>query len=204
MSSLTVSDRFPTVSDPLNPGFSPFSPFSENGDKEPIDQSDLLRRLIKSDRPPSVSDLQEMTLSAAAATLSNRDVRGRFTLGCNPGLGRPRKQANRTYVSALSLIQRVCDMDDTKFAWNSIVDRMGPSAAQEFLEDLEAEKGEVAFRHLALEAIRKAIAEVANPQPLRITKKRLSKRKTKMRVAKNDTITKSSRRRRPLSSSTTA
>jgi hypothetical protein len=44
-------------------------------------------------------------------------------------------------------------MDHSVTAWKSIVNRLGPSGAREFLRDLEAEQGPISFRHLALRAI---------------------------------------------------
>lgn len=43
----------------------------------------------------------------------HRNSLGRFTKGCRPGPGRPRKTAPRSYVPPLSLYQRVIDMDNS-------------------------------------------------------------------------------------------
>jgi hypothetical protein len=84
---------------------------------------------------------------------NHRDGQGRFKLGCRPGPGRPRKLPRRQFVPPLQLYQRCLDMDHSVTAWKSIVDRLGPEGARDFLRDLEAERGPISFRHLALRAI---------------------------------------------------
>src|SRR5438067_1380246 len=98
-----------------------------------------------------VGDRALSVQSPSSLVVGERDARGRFTNGCNPGPGRPRKRVQRYFVSPLNLFQRCLDLDDSKNAWNSVVRRLGPRAARVFLHDLEAEKGPVSFRHVALE-----------------------------------------------------
>jgi hypothetical protein len=90
---------------------------------------------------------------SSTANDHQRDQRGRFTLGCRPGPGRPRKIPRRQFVPPLQLYQRCLDMDHSVIAWKSIVNRLGPAGAREFLSDLEAEQGPISFRDLALKAI---------------------------------------------------
>ena len=90
---------------------------------------------------------------SSTANGHQRDQRGRFTHGCRPGPGRPRKIPRRQFVPPLQLYQRCLDMDHSVIAWKSIVNRLGPAGAREFLSDLEAEQGPISFRHLAPKAI---------------------------------------------------
>jgi hypothetical protein len=90
---------------------------------------------------------------ASPANDNHRDQQGRFKLGCRPGPGRPRKIPRRQFVPPLQLYQRCLDMDHSVTAWKSIVDRLGLEGARDFLRDLEAERGPISFRHLALRAI---------------------------------------------------
>ncbi|HTQ37622.1 MAG TPA: hypothetical protein VMJ32_01265 [Pirellulales bacterium] len=105
--------------------------------------------------------------SPPAIVVHQRDPLGRFTPGCPPGPGRPRKLAPRHFVTPLSLYQRVLDMHDSVNTWNNVIQRLGPAAARAFLADLEAEQGPISFRHLVLEAIaaaqRRALAEKKFP-----------------------------------------
>ena len=146
--------------------------------------------------------------------INHRDNRGRFSIGCRPGPGRPRKVIPRQFVSPLSLYERVIEMDNSVVAWKSIINRLGPSAARAFLADFEAEKGQVTFRHLVLDAIAAAEKEALNPKPKpkrkarkksvsrkKAVRKRAVKRKAAKRVARHkDKKSKNTRRRiRPLS-----
>jgi hypothetical protein len=123
---------------------------------------------------------------AQASAMRQRDGRGRFTLGCKPGPGRPRNVARRNFVSPLSLYQRCLDMDQSVTAWKSVIAQLGPKSARAFLYDLQAEKGPVSFRHVALETI--AAAEQAALMPKLPAKRTVKKpsvhRSNKKRTAK--------------------
>src|SRR5438105_1556383 len=120
--------------------------------------------------------LIQNTLGGARVPVADalRSALGRFMKGCRPGPGRPRKFAPRSYVPPLDLYQRVVDMDHSVTAWKSIVDRLGPPGARAFLDDLEAEKGKISFRHLVLKAIAEAEKEALKPKKL--TKRNARKR----------------------------
>jgi hypothetical protein len=94
-----------------------------------------------------------VNVRSSLTNYNHRDGQGRFTIGCRPGPGRPRKIPTRRFVPPLHLYQRCVDMDDSVMAWKSIVNRLGPFGAREFMRDLEPEQGPISFRHLALRAI---------------------------------------------------
>jgi hypothetical protein len=119
---------------------------------------------------------------------SRLHTNGRFTKGCQPGPGRPRKLV-RKFVPPSQLLQRGLDMDDSSTTWKLIVDRFGPVATRKLLENIEAEYGPICFRHVALQAIaaghQKAIEEQHSPQ--RISPKNASKHKPSKRSAHKQT-----------------
>jgi hypothetical protein len=137
-------------------------------------------------------------LTTNATAIGQRDERGRFTLGCKAGPGRPRNQGRRSFVQPLALYQRCIDTDHSVAAWKSIVDLRGPKFARAFLHDLEAEQGPVSFRHLALEAITAAEQALLTPKlpDKRKIKKRTSKKPNASREAKKRIVKKKIRAKR--------
>jgi hypothetical protein len=93
--------------------------------------------------------------------LAGRGSNGRFTVGCKPGPGRPRKPQKRGYVEDGWLYFWSMEFEKARVAWESLVERMGPVTARKYLAEIEAEHGQIKFRGLALEAIAAAEAKPA-------------------------------------------
>ncbi len=107
-----------------------------------------------------------------------RAQNGRFTAGCKPGPGRPRRPQKRSYVEDGWLYIWCMEFEKASMAWSSLVERMGPAAARKYLAELEAEHGPIKFRGLAIDAI--AAAEAKPPEIKPVSEKR-TRRKVKPR-----------------------
>jgi hypothetical protein len=158
--ALTHPHRFPpfpnrlfTVYQPFFHPFSPFSRFSKMITSSPT----VLNRLPNFIQAPAPAARNSTaggdSIASARKTIAQRDHHGRFTSGCRPGPGRPRKLERRTLIDPFSLNQRLAEFFLSRGAWNNIVGQLGPKEAREFLADLEAQHGEICFRHVALAAI---------------------------------------------------
>ena len=106
--------------------------------------------------------------------LAGRGSNGRFTTGCTPGPGRPRKPQKRSYVEDGWLYIWCMEFEKARGTWESLVERMGPVAARKYLAEIEAEHGQIKFRGMALEAI--AVAE-AKPPEIKPAERQLSRGK---------------------------